>query len=104
MKTYSLQDEVDAVIIGTGAGGAPLLSRLAKAGLSVVALEAGPWHDYRGFATDERSQSYLFWNEERLSGGEHPVPFGYNNSGTGVGGTTLHFTAYTPRPQPDDWK
>ncbi|WP_317172168.1 GMC family oxidoreductase [Hymenobacter sp. BRD67] len=27
---------------------------------------------------------------------------GKNNSGTGVGGSTLHYTAYTPRPLPDD--
>ena len=105
MNTYQLTDEVDAVVIGTGAGGAPVLARLAKAGLKVVALEAGPWHDpQKDFATDERAQSYLFWNEERLIAGKNPVAFGYNNSGTGVGGTTLHYTAYTPRPQPDDLK
>ncbi len=38
-------DPVDAVIIGTRAGGAPLLARLAQAGLSVVALEAGTFWD-----------------------------------------------------------
>jgi choline dehydrogenase-like flavoprotein len=27
-----------------------------------------------------------------------------NNSGCGVGGSTLHFTAYTPRPQADDFR
>jgi choline dehydrogenase-like flavoprotein len=44
----------------------------------------------------------LFWNDERLSGGDTPLAFGRNNSGTGVGGSTLHYTAYVPRPQPDD--
>jgi hypothetical protein len=45
-------DEVDCLVIGTGAGGAPLLARLAMAGLNVVALEAGPWHDPKtDFAT-----------------------------------------------------
>jgi len=96
-------DEVDCVVIGTGAGGAPLLARLAMAGLKVVALEAGPWHDpKKDFATDEKAQEFLFWNDERLSAGQDPVAFGKNNSGTGVGGSTLHYTAYTPRPQPDD--
>ena len=38
MKHYSPDDIVDAVVIGTGAGGAPLMARLAAAGLSVVAL------------------------------------------------------------------
>ncbi|SHI37587.1 Choline dehydrogenase [Hymenobacter daecheongensis DSM 21074] len=96
-------DEVDCVVIGTGAGGAPLLARLAMAGLKVVALEAGPWHDpKKDFATDEKAQEFLFWNDERLSAGHDPIAFGKNNSGTGVGGSTLHYTAYTPRPQPAD--
>ncbi|QDA60313.1 GMC family oxidoreductase [Hymenobacter jejuensis] len=96
-------EEVDCVVIGTGAGGAPLLARLAMAGLKVVALEAGPWHNpQRDFATDEHAQNFLFWNDERLSAGQDPVAFGKNNSGTGVGGSTLHYTAYTPRAQPDD--
>ena len=30
------------------------------------------------------------------------MAFGRNNSGCGVGGSTLHYTAYTPRAQPDD--
>jgi choline dehydrogenase-like flavoprotein len=96
-------DEVDCVVIGLGAGGAPLLARLAMAGLKVVALEAGPWHNpEKDFATDEKAQDFLFWNDERLSAGHDPLAMGKNNSGTGVGGSTLHYTAYTPRPLPDD--
>ncbi|MBC8101529.1 MAG: GMC family oxidoreductase N-terminal domain-containing protein [Cytophagales bacterium] len=97
---------VDVVVIGTGAGGSPILARLAQAGFSVVALEAGKfWEPVRDFATDERAQSdKLFWMDERLSAGNDPVAFGNNNSGIGVGGSTLHFTAYTPRPHPDDFR
>ncbi len=103
MRQYATNETVDAVIVGTGAGGAPLMARLAAAGLSVVALEAGRhWAPTRDFATDERAQAKLFWNDERLSAGGDPIPFGNNNSGTGVGGSTLHYTAYTPRVQPDD--
>ncbi len=94
----------DAVVIGTGAGGAPILARLAQAGLKVIALEAGKSFDYREFPTDERAQAELFWTDERLSAGSNAVAFGNNNSGCGVGGSTLHFTAYTPRPQADDFK
>ena len=105
MKRYSTEETVDAVVIGTGAGGAPLLSRLAKAGLKVVALEAGEhWEASKDFATDEMDQSKLFWTDERLSAGADPVHFGNNNSGIGVGGSTLHYTAYVPRPQPDDFQ
>jgi len=104
-RRFAPSDPVDAVVIGTGAGGAPLLARLARAGLRVVALEAGRhWVAGRDFATDEREQSKLFWNDERLSAGGDPVHFGRNNSGTGVGGSTLHFTGYVPRPQPDDFR
>ncbi len=99
------QEIVDIVVIGTGAGGAPLLARLAQAGFSVVALEAGThWNPATDFATDEREQNKLFWPDERLSAGADPLPFGRNNSGIGVGGSTLHYTAYVPRPQPDDFQ
>ena len=104
IQTHSPADIVDAVVIGTGAGGAPLLARLASAGLKVVALEAGKfWNPATDFATDERAQEKLFWNDERLSAGENPLPFGANNSGIGVGGSTLHYTAYTPRAHADDF-
>ncbi len=103
MNRFSPDETVEAVVIGLGAGGAPILTRLAQAGMKVVGLDAGPWHDpARDFATDEVAQGKLFWNDERLSAGDTPLPFGKNNSGTGVGGSTLHFTAYTPRVQPDD--
>lgn len=103
-QQFSNNEIVDAVVIGTGAGGAPLLSRLAKAGLKVVALEAGKhWSATKDFATDELSQAKLFWMDERLSAGNDPLYFGSNNSGIGVGGSTLHYTAYVPRPQPDDF-
>lgn len=105
MPQYSHDEPVDALIIGTGAGGAPLMARLASAGLSVVALEAGKhWNPARDFATDEKEQNKLFWMDERLSAGGDPIHFGANNSGIGVGGSTLHYTAYTPRAQPDDFQ
>ena len=105
MRRYPENEPVDAVVIGTGAGGGPLLMRLARAGLKVVALEAGRfWDPAHDFATDEVAQAKLFWTDERLSAGADPVPFGNNNSGVGVGGSTLHYTAYTPRPQPDDFR
>ena len=103
-RKYDLSETVDAVVIGTGAGGAPLLARLAAAGRSVIALDAGKfWNPARDFATDERSQGKLFWNDERLSAGGNPLPFGANNSGIGVGGSTLHYTAYTPRAHGGDF-
>ena len=103
-RRFALDHEVDAVVIGTGAGGAPLLARLAAAGLEVLALEAGRWWDpATDFATDESAQSALYWNEDRLTGGDTPLHLGRNNSGTGVGGSTLHYTGFVPRAQPADF-
>ena len=86
MRHYPPSEIVDAVVIGTGAGGAPMMARLAAAGLSVVALEAGrQWNPAEDFATDETDQNKLFWADERLSGGGDPIAFGKNNSGIGVG-------------------
>lgn len=98
----SAPPEAEVVVVGTGAGGAPLLARLASAGVNVVALEAGVRHPPGAMPTDEVAQLGLFWLDERLSAGDNPVAFGRNNSGCGVGGSTLHYTAYTPRAQPDD--
>ena len=105
MRRYATSETVDAVVIGTGAGGAPLLWRLAKAGLKVVALEAGPWFESPAdeFPTDETA-AHIYWLDERLSGGEDPTAFGANNSGTGVGGSMLHWGAYAPRPDARDLK
>ncbi len=103
MRQYGLDETVDAVVIGTGAGGAPLLAKLASAGLRVVALEAGRnWDPGVDYATDEIEQSKLYWLGERLSDGGMPVAFGANNSGTGVGGSMLHWGAYVPRVDPRD--
>jgi len=42
MRQYPEIDEVDFVIVGTGAGGGTLACKLAEAGFSVVAMDAGP--------------------------------------------------------------
>ncbi len=104
MRRYSLDETVDAVVIGTGAGGSPILARLAQAGLKVVAVEAGSFLIPEEFSSDERAQNYLYWLDERLTDGKNAVSFGKNNSGIGVGGSTLHWGAYVPRPNARDFK
>ncbi|QHI97439.1 GMC family oxidoreductase [Xylophilus rhododendri] len=102
MRRYGESEIVDAVVIGTGAGGAPLLARLAARGLRVVALEAGRHWEPDQHTPDETEGTDINWMEERLSGGDTPTAFGPNNSGIGVGGSTLHWGAFTPRPDPRD--
>ncbi len=102
MRTYPTDEVVDVVVVGTGAGGGPLLARLAEAGLRVVALEAGPNFDATDFVPDEVAGTRVNWMSERISGGEAPTAFGPNNSGRGVGGGTLHWGAFAPRPDARD--
>ncbi len=102
MRRYPPAEMVDAVVVGTGAGGAPILARLAQAGLRVVALEAGRNWTPDDFPADESAAAPIYWLRERLSAGETPEAFGGNNSGTGVGGSTLHWGAFCPRPDPRD--
>ncbi|EYT59793.1 ribonuclease BN [Curtobacterium flaccumfaciens UCD-AKU] len=102
-RTYGTDDVVDVVVVGTGAGGAPLLTSLARRGLTVVALEAGRNTEPGDHVPDEvAAPGDINWMDERLSGGGAPTAFGPNNSGTGVGGSTLHWGAFTPRPSAHD--
>jgi choline dehydrogenase-like flavoprotein len=102
MRRYDLDEIVDVVVVGTGAGGGPLLSRLAERGLRVVALEAGPNLEMDEFTPDEREATRINWMSDRFSGGDTPTAFGPNNSGWGIGGGTLHWGAFTPRPDRRD--
>ena len=91
--------EVDVVVIGTGAGGAPLLAEFARAGVRAVALEAGRHWTPADYVADEiAAAADINWMGERLSGGRTVEAFGPNNSGIGVGGSTLHWGAFCPRP------
>src|SRR5690554_125560 len=59
--------EVDAVVVGLGAAGGVLLRDLARAGLSVVGIEAGPfWDPAQDFASDELYARTLNWQDTRL--------------------------------------
>ncbi len=105
MRQHRDDDAVDFVIIGTGAGGGTLACKLAEAGFSVVALDAGAYfRPLEDFASDERDQSKIFWNDERIVDGDDPLTMGANNSGKGVGGSTLHFAMVSLRFRPEWFK
>ena len=66
-------DEVDFLVVGTGAGGGTLACRLAEAGFSVVGLDAGPWfRPLEDFASDEAEQTKLYWTDDRISDRREP--------------------------------
>jgi choline dehydrogenase-like flavoprotein len=102
---YPDDEPVDFAIIGTGAGGGTLACKLASAGFGVVAFDAGPfWRPLEDFASDEKEQQKLYWKDERIIAGDDPIQLGANNSGRGVGGSTVHFTMLTPRFRPEWFK
>ncbi len=105
MREYRKNEEVDFLIVGTGAGGGTLACRLAEAGFSVVAFDAGAyWRPLEDFASDEREQAKLFWTDERLVDGNTPLNLGVNNSGKSVGGSTVHFAMVSLRFRPEWFK
>ncbi|CAH2600512.1 GMC family oxidoreductase [Rhodovastum atsumiense] len=102
MRQYGEAEEVDFVIVGTGAGGGTLACKLAEAGFSVVAMDAGPyWRPLEDFASDESEQSKLYWTDDRIVDGENPIQLGSNNSGKAVGGSTVHFAMVSLRFRPE---
>ena len=104
MRRFDDDDEVDIAIVGCGAGGGVLAQRLARKGWKVVAFDAGPfWDPDRDWVSDERGSHHLYWTDPRVIGGDDPVPLGSNNSGRGVGGSTIHYAGYTPRFHPSDF-
>lgn len=104
MRDYA-EDEVDFVIVGTGAGGGTLACKLAEAGFSVIAMDAGAyWRPLEDFASDEMHQRKLYWTDERIVDGNDPLSMGSNNSGKAVGGSTVHFAMVSLRFRPEWFK
>ncbi len=43
----------------------------------MVAFDAGAfWRPLEDFASDEKEQNKLYWLQDRISGGDHPIEFG----------------------------
>jgi choline dehydrogenase-like flavoprotein len=104
-RRFRDDEEVDYCIVGVGAAGGVLVQRLARAGFRVVALEAGPfWDTERDWVSDEAGSHRLYWTDLRITGGSEPLALGDNNSGKGVGGSTVHWAAFVPRLHPSDFR
>ena len=102
MRQYDDGEEVDFAIVGTGAGGGPMLAGLAEAGFSVVGFDAGPYfRPMEDFASDETEQNKLYWTDTRVVDGANPMVMGGKNSGRAVGGSTVHFAMVSLRFRPE---
>src|ERR1019366_3060347 len=82
--------DVDAVVVGTGAGGSIALRELARAGLDVVALEEGAYSTPRDFNQREDEMIGRLFQD---AGGRATEDLGIRVlQGRGVGGSTVHNT------------
>jgi choline dehydrogenase-like flavoprotein len=82
--------DVDAVVIGTGAGGSIALRELARAGLHAVALEEGGFRTSKDFNQREEQMLPMLFQD---SGGRTTTDLAIRIlQGRGVGGSTVHNT------------
>ncbi|HZN92454.1 MAG TPA: GMC family oxidoreductase [Myxococcales bacterium] len=106
-------DPVDVVVVGSGAGGAPMALELGRAGFKVVVLEKGAFYKKEHFVHDEilNSRRNFFmplpWEEPHLlrqgAGGKYERS---NAAWTAncVGGGTVHMSGYFYRLKPVDFR
>ena len=111
--TYRPADEVDFIIVGSGAAGGVMAKELSQAGHSVVVLEQGPWRNENDFPHDEikiwqHSHLTIDWNKqpttfratEKDKANRQPALI----YGRGVGGTSVHFSGNYWRFKPIDFR
>ncbi|HKQ08537.1 MAG TPA: GMC family oxidoreductase [Blastocatellia bacterium] len=98
---YQPSDEVDFVIVGSGAAGGVIAKELSAAGFRIVVLEQGPYLKEEDFAHDELKNVY----QEALTNNHRQQPNTFRSRpsqkarlqpavgyGRVVGGGTVHFT------------
>jgi choline dehydrogenase-like flavoprotein len=98
--------EVDACVIGAGAGGAVAAKELAEGGMSVAMLEEGEWHETDEFSARPRDMTARLYRDagQVTTVGAPPIVLPL---GRGVGGTTLvnSGTCFrTPPPVLELWR
>jgi len=107
-------EPVDVVIVGAGPAGGVLATRLVDAGLRVVALEQGDWHDPSTFPAAQPDLELVMrgrWSPDpnvRATAADYPVdatdspidPLMFN----GVGGGTILYNADWARLRPSDFR
>src|SRR5437879_4563922 len=102
MVTYKPSDEVDFVIIGSGAAGGVLAKELSTNGFRVVVLEQGEYLREKDFTHDETKIFIQSLLTNKVS--THPITFRKSSDetarkqqsvlyGSCVGGSSVHFTA-----------
>lgn len=95
-----IDDEVDFVIVGSGAAGATAAVTLAEAGFSVAIVEEGPWVRTREFQRDFYPALKQLWRAmgTHVASGRSLIPY---MQGRCVGGTTVINSAIAWRAPSD---
>jgi choline dehydrogenase-like flavoprotein len=102
MANFDLNDDGVVVIVGSGAGGGTLAHELTRRGIKVVLLEAGARQSVATF-TQVPGDAFvqLSWLDPRTQSGSWSVAREFPTLPSWtcktVGGTTVHWTATTPR-------
>lgn len=113
-RIYQTREEVDFVVVGSGAAGGVMARELSRAGFSVVVLEQGPYRRNTDFGHDELAETFDFElagtepqsfrrtpaDPAGPNGGPFPPAF-YART---VGGSSVHFTANYWRFRPIDFQ
>jgi choline dehydrogenase-like flavoprotein len=112
---------VNAVVVGSGAGGGVVFARLAEAGLSVVCLEQGRWHspfeerkddlvNQRNsrlgvaYGPDEEKNPRVFVDLQGSARVVRPRQWEYQGNASCVGGGTVCYGGQAWRFMPQDFR
>ena len=106
------RQEFDVCVVGTGAGGGVVIDQLTAAGLRVVALQRGPHLLTKDFVDDDELK--VIWRDELFSPDQletwrldesSPTEAGrFNMVAHCVGGTMVHWSTWSWRFRPDEFR